>query len=387
MNVLKDITPPFTRVQSLFLASKKFPMEDFKTRFADYLSRTCIPSNATKEEKDKIWLEMNSFVQPNIPQKLYRFRSCNLDNFISLEQETIPVCTANKFRDKYDSLVYVDRGEIYKLFDDIFDSGIIGLLYGKNGEASEILSIVEEQYGKDAAESLKRINSELPEEDREKVKSKEFMHAILEGIDPIIQEHITYMQRDCVTKIACFTEDIRAKHMWDNYGDGYSGFALEYNMKEFVCSGCGACHEIASCNKMEKNFSHVYPVIYTNQRYDATVNIVSIIFSHLLKNFGFPEMMLPIDNLFMYKSYLYKSSESYSQENEWRLICRCPAMESCEYASIPDRKSVKAIYYGPDIEERYKSHLRKVAQLRGLEEYDVSVDLDNPSFELKLTKL
>ena len=375
------------QVQSLFLASKKFPMEDFKTRFADYLSRTCIPSNATKEEKDKIWLEMNSFVQPNIPQKLYRFRSCNLDNFISLEQETIPVCTANKFRDKYDSLVYVDRGQIYKLFDDIFDSGIIGLLYGKNGEASEILSIVEEQYGKDAAESLKRINSELPEEDREKVKSKEFMHAILEGIDPIIQEHITYMQRDCVTKIACFTEDIRAKHMWDNYGDGYSGFALEYNLKEFVCSGCGACRDIASCNKMEKNFSHVYPVIYTNQRYDATMNIVSIIFSHLLKNFGFPEMMLPIDNLFMYKSYLYKSSESYSQENEWRLICRCPAMESCEYASIPDRKSVKAIYYGPDIEERYKSHLRKVAQLRGLEEYDVSVDLDNPSFELKLTKL
>ena len=362
-------------------------MEDFKTRFADYLSRTCIPSNATKEEKDKIWLEMNSFVQPNIPQKLYRFRSCNLDNFISLEQETIPVCTANKFRDKYDSLVYVDRGQIYKLFDDIFDSGIIGLLYGKNGEASEILSIVEEQYGKDAAESLKRINSELPEEDREKVKSKEFMHAILEGIDPIIQEHITYMQRDCVTKIACFTEDIRAKHMWDNYGDGYSGFALEYNLKEFVCSGCGACRDIASCNKMEKNFSHVYPVIYTNQRYDATMNIVSIIFSHLLKNFGFPEMMLPIDNLFMYKSYLYKSSESYSQENEWRLICRCPAMQSCEYASIPDRKSIKAIYYGPDIEERYKSHLRKVAQLRGLEEYDVSVDLDNPSFELKLTKL
>ena len=375
------------QVQSLFLASKKFPMEDFKTRFADYLSRTCIPSNATKEEKDKIWLEMNSFVQPNIPQKLYRFRSCNLDNFISLEQETIPVCTANKFRDKYDSLVYVDRGQIYKLFDDIFDSGIIGLLYGKNGEASEILSIVEEQYGKDAAESLKRINSELPEEDREKVKSKEFMHAILEGIDPIIQEHITYMQRDCVTKIACFTEDIRAKHMWDNYGDGYSGFALEYNLKEFVCSGCGACRDIASCNKMEKNFSHVYPVIYTNQRYDATMNIVSIIFSHLLKNFGFPEMMLPIDNLFMYKSYLYKSSESYSQENEWRLICRCPAMQSCEYASIPDRKSIKAIYYGPDIEERYKSHLRKVAQLRGLEEYDVSVDLDNPSFELKLTKL
>ena len=72
-------------------------MEDFKTRFADYLLRTCIPSNAPKEESDSLWREMDCLVQPNIPQKLYRFRSCSLDNFISLEQETIPVCIAGMF--------------------------------------------------------------------------------------------------------------------------------------------------------------------------------------------------------------------------------------------------------------------------------------------------
>lgn len=368
-------------------ASKIFPMEDFKARFADYLSRTVISSNAPKEERDGIWLEMNAFVQPNIPQKLYRFRPCSLDSFISLEQETIPVCTASKFRDKYDSLVYVNKERIYQLFDNLFDSGVIDMIYGTNGEDGEILSFVEQQFEKELAETLRTINSELPDDARETVKSKEYFHTFLKGIEPIIQEQITYMQRDRVTKIACFTEDIQAKHMWDNYGDGYSGFALEYNLKEFVCSGCGACADIASCNKAEKNFTHVYPVIYTDQRYDATENIVSIIFSHLLKNLGFPEMMLPIDTLFLHKSYLYKSRESYGQENEWRMICRCPAMESSDYANISDRKSVKALYYGPDIEERYKSHLRKVAQLRGLEEYDVSVDLDNPNFELKLTKL
>lgn len=366
---------------------KIFPMEDFKTQFADYLSRTFISSNAPKKERDRIWLEMNAFVQPNIPQKLYRFRPCSMDSFISLEQETIPVCTASKFRDKYDSLVYVNKERIYQLFDNLFDSGVIDMIYGTNGEDDEILSFIEQQFGKELAETLRTINSELPDDARETVKSKEYFHTFLKGIEPIIQEQITYMQRDRVTKIACFTEDIQAKHMWDNYGDGYSGFALEYNLKEFVCSGCGVCADIASCNKAEKNFTHVYPVIYTDQRYDATENIVSIIFSHLLKNLGFPEMMLPIDTLFLHKSYLYKSRESYGQENEWRMICRCPAMESSDYANISDRKSVKAIYYGPDIEERYKSHLRKVAQMRGLEEYDVSVDLDNPNFELMLTKL
>ena len=113
-------------------------MEDFKTQFADYLSHTFISSNAPKEERDRIWLEMNAFVQPNIPQKLYRFRPCSLDSFISLEQETIPVCTASKFRDKYDSLVYVNKERIYQLFDNLFDSGVIDMIYGTNGEAGEI---------------------------------------------------------------------------------------------------------------------------------------------------------------------------------------------------------------------------------------------------------
>lgn len=362
-------------------------MEDFKARFADYLSRTIISSNATKEESDRIWSEMNAFVQPNIPQKLYRFRPCSLDSFISLEQETIPVCTASKFYDKYDSLVYVNKEHIYQLIDNVFDSGVVDMVYGTREDEGLILSMVEEQYGKELADALKAINFELPDEVRQQVKNKECLHAFLKGIEPMIQEHITYMQRDRVTKIACFTEDVNAKHMWDNYADGYSGFALEYDLKSFLNGGCETCPNMRTCDKAEKNYSHVFPVIYEDKRYDATENIVNIIFSNLLHKMGFPPMLLPIDQLLWYKSYLYKSRASYAQETEWRMICHCPAMESSDYANISDRKSVKAIYYGPDIEDRYKSHLRKVAQLRGLEEYDVSVDLDNPNFELKLTKL
>lgn len=368
-------------------AQKIFPMEDFRTQFADYLSRTQIPSNAPKVESDKLWLEVNDLVHPNIPKQLFRFRTCNLDNFISFEQSTISVCTASLFKDKYDSLVYVNREKIYKIFDNLIDSGTIDAIYGTTGEDGQILSMVEEQFGKELADTLKKINSELPEEDKKKIKSKEFYHALLDGIAPIIQEHITYMQRDRTTKIACFTEDIRAKRMWDTYADGYTGFALEYDLNGFVWSGCGACPDIASCNKIQKNFTNVYPVIYSTNRYDATENVINIIFSHLLTKIGAQEMLLPIDNLFFYKSYLYKSIEAYSQENEWRMICRCPGMANQDYACIPDRQSIKAIYYGPNIEARHKDHLRLIAQARGIDEYDVSVDIYNPSFELKITRL
>ena len=145
---------------------------------------------------------MDGLVQPNIPQKLYRFRSCSLDNFISLEQETIPVCIASKFHDKYDSLVYVNKEHIYQLIDGVFDSGVVDKMYGIKEDEESVLSIIEEQYGKELADALKTINSELPEEVREQVRSKEYLHSFLKGIEPIIQDHITYMQRDRVTKIA-----------------------------------------------------------------------------------------------------------------------------------------------------------------------------------------
>ena len=116
-------------------------MEDFKTRFADYLSRTCIPSNAPKEKSDSLWREMDCLVQHNIPQKLYRFRSCSLDNFISLEQETIPVCIAGMFHDKYDSLVYANKEHIYQLIDGVFDSGVVDKMYGTKEDEESVLSI------------------------------------------------------------------------------------------------------------------------------------------------------------------------------------------------------------------------------------------------------
>lgn len=362
-------------------------MEDFKKKFAESLASTILSSHTPVEEAAKIWADLKGFVNSHIPKKLYRFRPCNADSFISLEQATISTCVASKFKDKYDSLPFVNKAQIRKFFSDVYESGIIDVLFGTNGEDGTILSVVGSQYGSDVEGVLKKMICELPESERKTIKDKEFWQNIMTGIEPLIQEHINYVPKDRFTKIACFTEDIQSKHMWDYYAGGYSGFAIEYDMNGFMNNGCEVCPNVDSCNHEFKNITSLFPVIYTDQRYDATENIFSIIFNQLLKNLGFPDMILPLDQLFWYKSYLYKSCDSYAPEKEWRMICRCPAMQTKDYVCIPDRDSAKAIYYGPDIEERYKDHLRKVAKMRGLDEYDVGVDQDNPRFELKLTKL
>ena len=73
-------------------ADKKFPMEDFKKKFAESLATTTLSSHTPVEEAAKIWADLKGFVNSHIPKKLYRFRPCNADSFISLEQATISIC-------------------------------------------------------------------------------------------------------------------------------------------------------------------------------------------------------------------------------------------------------------------------------------------------------
>lgn len=69
------------------------------------------------------------------------------------------------------------------------------------------------------------------------------------------------------------------------------------------------------------------------------------------------------------------------------MISRCPHVENSDYANIPDRSCLKAIYYGPHIEDRYKIHLRDIAKSKNIKEYNVTIDAENPKFELKIIDL
>ena len=84
-------------------------METFKREFAEYLAQTVILSNAPKEEGDKLWIELNKLVLPNIPQKLFRFRGCSKYSFADFKNGKITTCVADRFPDEYDSMVYVNK--------------------------------------------------------------------------------------------------------------------------------------------------------------------------------------------------------------------------------------------------------------------------------------
>jgi len=48
---------------------------------------------------------------------------------------------------------------------------------------------------------------------------------------------------------------------------------------------------------------------------------------------------------------------------------------------------LKAIYYGPDILQKDKQELHRIAVEKGLKEYDVDLDTDSRRYDLRVTSI
>lgn len=361
-------------------------MEKFKKEFAEYLAQTFILSNAPKEENDKIWLELNKLVLPNIPQRLFRFRGCSKYSFADFKNGKITTCVADRFPDEYDSVVYVNKEHIKNTIFTFYNAGGVQALYDTKG-SEEIYSIIEQQFGKELAEKVKLLNELTPREIQQKILDVSYWEQFAKDINTIIDDHIKDIRTNRFTKIACFTEEVQSQYMWDNYAAGYTGFALEYDFRNLAFSGCEVCHKVKECEEYSKNFTSIYPVIYSETRYNATDSIINIITNHLLQSISGTTNILPVDLLHWYKAHLYKGLGGYAQEREWRMLSHCPSAMDSDFTEIPDRQCIKAIYYGPKIKRRNKQRLHNIAKARGLKEYDVVLDNNSPMFELRIIKV
>lgn len=115
--------------------------------------------------------------------------------------------------------------------------------------------------------------------------------------------------------------------------------------------------------------------------------MIDIILREVMENTKAKNINLPVDQLHWYKMYLYKDIHAYSHEKEWRIITRCPHQLDSDYSEIPNLGCLKAIFYGPNMEKRYKDFLMNIAQGMGIKQYDVVLDEYSTNYELKIIEL
>lgn len=353
-------------------------MGDFRERFRAFIEKVYIPSNADKSTVSGKWDEIYRALLPNIPEKLFRYRCVTEYSINDFQNGTISLCHARVFPDKYDSYVYIDQ--------DVIQRGLLGSL--KEAYQFYLLNVIN---GSPLVQNKRKAD-----EVREYLKNGYNFDQITEIVinrdyPDYINNVKSYMKKQEArfrsprnsAKIACFTESVQSKFMWDAYADGYKGFALEYDFRSLK-NGRKDIHDL-----------ELFPMIYADERPDATNDETFVYMHEYVKNMAPSPFKMSIEEfekrfsmnqLYWFTSYLYKDKKEYQHEHEWRLLYYNFDNEE-DYYSIPDNNSLKAIYYGPDITDDNREKLHKIAQEKGIAEYNVSLDVDSRKYDLKIISI
>lgn len=124
-------------------------------------------------------------------------------------------------------------------------------------------------------------------------------------------------------RVACFTENNDSPLMWAHYTDNHTGFCMEYDL-----------------TKLPEGYRYsILPVIYSNNRYDATRSVIAQ--KNLLTN-----------------PFYFKSSH-WDYEKEWRLMIPANMVTDNEYYA-DFYNGISGIYFGLRSFEFHKEKIDKI---------------------------
>ena len=208
--------------------------------------------------------------------------------------------------------------------------------------------------------------------------SCEINDKVIEGIEEI---------RD-IAFLKSFSEEKSSLLMWAYYADNHSGFVIEYEPKSTRFDFCYNCsrYNPEKC-KQRAVRGLLYPIIYQNERTDATMWLDAKLGELILKYTGLSDKVYNPDILFYDRICLTKD-EKWAHEKEWRVVCyperQCEVGKPIEMTT----PTPKAIYYGVNILPENLSMLRSVVQALSsisptpIKEYQMKINNFAKGFEL-----
>lgn len=356
---------------------------NFRKEFASLLYGNIITGNVSSEDYCTALTAIRKPVIDNFPEKLYRYRTCNELNFDAFDKDVIWAVSASMFNDPYDSLYYADEDFIFQRIKDESSYENLNAIWKYIRANRKLPEAQEKYYGKKTAKKI--VESYL----KMSLAYIKKIHNQFKDADKQIKEEIKIFLHHCrigakeINKIACFSEDVKSITMWSHYSDYHKGFVLEYDLRGWDFLVCNNCVDNKNCD--DRKTALLYPVIYTNDRYDATDYAGNAIVHRILTSNGFEANIPQHDQLFPEKMFLNKAVD-WEYEKEWRLLC-CAK-------NIVDRKTLKielkqptAIYYGTKISEINKKILHSMAEKKGIKEYDMYLVDQKTGCELDFREL
>ena len=359
----------------------------FREEFWDAFSKIEISRDLLPEKAAEKLNEIEARLRPHLPKSVFKYRSCNSRNFDALARNVIYAVPASYMNDPFDGLVYVD---IDKIINDIkygqsreFWEHIKE--YGKLPESMEAF-LTKESYD----ELLKLLTSLTNDEIEEKERTNsENLPDLISSVRSLVESLLVELQK--TTLICSFASDYKQSSMWAYYAEDHTGYVVEYPVngdRLDKCATCSKCYRGCHKNKVR---AQLYPMVYLEERYDATSHIDYTLGMYALQSCGITSNNVYPDMMFFDKCCLIKGKQ-WENESEWRVVCH---QEPIMNEHIPVPVSVyppRAIYYGARIsDENYRLLHMVVQDLRAkgaeIKEYKMYMDLYSRDFTLKCKEI
>lgn len=339
--------------------------------FKELLESTIVPQTLSESEQRILFKPLLELALSIVPAKLYRYRSCSEEQFDAFNNDAIYASTADKFNDPYDCLIKVDRKFV---MDSVLNGAskeymsYLRSLLNSGKPLPEPLALM---YGEELSKIISEFLMQLTDEDLSSFEEAfaDIRPRLYQDVESIVESAIKYMRQQ--THVACFSETIRSVTMWSHYADSHKGFALEYDMREYMTQ-CDKCEKNKDCPN--RIFTNLYPVIYSRKRYDAT----SFVDYYVGLSYGFSPILDDVS--FFNKAALYKSPQ-WSYEKEWRLFLGRKNAHNLPCLTVNLRPT--AIYYGNDISPINKKLLSNMAKEKGIKEYQMYLDVESDKYSMR----
>ena len=281
----------------------------YRKEFEKIIENIKIGPNASYEEIHRLSSPMMQFIGKNIPNQLYKFRGCTDYSIDAFEKDELWLSKAALFNDLHDSLFFFDKNTILNSIKKRFESDEVPSMV----ETMKKVQFSNPELQKQILERLSSLNG--PQLSDEVQQSIPEFDRFLDQCFSVAREGI----RERI-KMVCLSESIKSPLMWAHYADNHKGFAIRYDFRNNEITQCSNCPN-RSCTDIK--FGIIYPVIYSNKRYDATEYGQWVVQQQLNRMIGIPMKELYNDAFLFTKVALYKSND-WSYENEWRMTCSTP---------------------------------------------------------------
>lgn len=269
-----------------------------------------------------------------IPQKkLYKFRRCSVNNFRTLEENSIWMAPANTFYDTFDCTINIDTQRNKREIEAWLRDKYPRLSFELSRGFCETHGVEMRQSFEDMVEYLQTCidsNGDVIEENEAAflkrfataeetellaqalVKLKEIRAKFMEQEDGVIQvvheaiEQTRTRMRDTIL-VYCMAEHYDIGSLWENYANVYKGFCIEYSFTGYA----------EKPFEDYKNLVYLLPITYRARRpyFDMVPFFEGVIRQSVTQDTSWQHDPGLIADLNM---QLYYKTKEYSFEREWR---------------------------------------------------------------------